>query len=280
MIKDEGEKQERALDALYARMWESLVAIVDGPPDEEKLDRGNGSGTLVRSAAGNVVVLTAAHVLNEPPDGYTVVGKNLDAVHNPFVGTWKHPDGEDKCDVAIALLAPNIAAGCMRHAISLDSLAAPGFEPGPTDWVFLCGFPQARRLQQEDPVNKIKYQHYVSVPYATNVEGKDSRGRYKTSWDRGVVSNDAPAGVIKAFGIKPGEPFNQGRPHGISGGPLWCAVKMKTSEIWSAVHAAKLIAVNEAWDTGTIEYCPSTDMWRQWLIETLNMIDEKSAAKQ
>jgi hypothetical protein len=275
MVRDEGERQERALDALYARMSESLVAIVDGPPNEDKFDKPNGSGTLVVSPTGNVVVLTAAHVLDNPPDGHTVVGKNLEPVHNPFVGTWKHPDGERSCDVAVALLAPNIADGCRKHAISLDSLAPAGFEPGATDWVFLCGFPGSRRLQQEDRVNKIKHQHYVSVAYATSVEGKDSRGRYKTSWDKGIASDDAPANVPKAFGIRPGETFDQGLPHGVSGGPLWCAVKMKTSEIWSAVHAAKLIAINESWDKGTIEFCPSTDMWRAWLIDTLRKIDEK-----
>ncbi|HKO46865.1 MAG TPA: hypothetical protein VJV79_04040 [Polyangiaceae bacterium] len=276
-VTDESARTEAAWRAIYDFTQRCLVFIVDGPINEDKFASPNGSGTLFLTPGGNTVVLTAAHVLNDPPGGYSLGGmaNNVRAVHNPFTKSWKHPSGQDGVDVAVALLTDEAAQVFAKGAISVDAVAAPNVELEPTDPTVICGYLEKLRTQKLDHANKIKYQGFVALSYNTRVVGFDEkRGRYKMAWDEGIADHD-PEGMFKVFGFEKGTTFKQPIPSGVSGGPLWRLTGVKLDRVWSASSAATIIGVCESWDTEAIEFCPSVRVWADWFRETIVAVDSR-----
>jgi hypothetical protein len=277
-VTDDEERQRQGWKAIHERLRRSLVFIIDGPPGEDKAGRYHGSGTVVRSPGGVVIIVTAAHVFTDPPDGYTLGGYELEPVGDPFMTVIKHP-ASDEVDFAIAVLKPEIAERCGRDAISLDEIAPSDFalEIPQKEPIVLCGFPLDRRVQQVDHEKRIKFQGYVPWAYATSVLRIDRRGRYEVAWTEGIAEDDE-YGLLEVYGFKVGEVFKQGHPQGISGGPLWLVRGVKKSAVWVAERAALLIGINESWDKEATEYCPSTRMWGDWVRTTIAALDAEYAS--
>jgi hypothetical protein len=276
VVVNEEVRQRQGWLAVHERLRRSLVFIIDGPPGQDKSARGHGSGTLVRTPGGAILVLTAAHVLDEPPDGYTLGGYELEAVGDPFTRVIKHPTAPHDIDVALAVVRPEIAELCGRDAISLDEVALSDFaiELPQKEPVVLCGFPFDRRVQHIDHDKRVAFQGYVPWAYTTSVLRIDGRGRYELAWAEGVAKEDEN-GLLKVYGFKVGEVFKQGHPQGLSGGPLWLVRGVKKTELWVPERAALLIGVDESWDRVATAYCQSTRMWGDWLRETVAELDTR-----
>jgi hypothetical protein len=272
-VTDDSARQEHGWRAIHARLEQSLVFIVDGPLGEDKYERDHGSGTLIRTPGGNVVVLTAAHVVDQiPTDGCTLGGYGIDPVAAPFEALWTHPNRD--VDAGLALVRPDLANRCRALAMPLESIGDSAFELAQpqSDPTTVCGYPKARRVQRLDHRNKVKFQGYVSVAYTTSVTGLDEKGRYRVAWSEAVADKDHD-GLLDAYGLKVGEVFDQCHPGGISGGPLWVIRGLKKGELWSAERAALLIGVCESWDKQDVEFCPSSRLWADWLRERIAAID-------
>lgn len=271
MIRDNSERQKQAWSAVLEYIQASLVAIVDGPPNEPKFKRHSGSGTLVRTPANKIIVLSADHVLKDVGAGFSLGAEGIKTIGDPFAAIWKHPDAT--VDVAVALLQPRAAEACGQQAINWQSIAAAG-----DDWVegepaIVCGFPVDYRVERVDEVRKVVTQSYVPVAYTTLVHGTDNAGRYKLAWGDAFARDDDRNPLLPVFDIKPGELFQQKRPTGVSGGPLWRLRPLDTREIWSASRAADIIGICESWDEESIAFCPSTRVWGPWFREVIAQID-------
>ena len=154
---DEAARQSQSWSAIRAQMQRSLVFIIDGPSNEQKRGRPNGSGTLLRSPGGKdrgphcgpCFERSAAGIL----PGRLHPTRRRDG--QPFALTFKHPKGDEQVDVAVALLTPQAAASFGAGAISIESVAATSVELGERDSTVICGFsgavPNAEvRSRQED----------------------------------------------------------------------------------------------------------------------------------
>jgi hypothetical protein len=252
----------------YAR--QALAFLVDGPIDARTSTAAAGSGTVLKTADGHVVVLTAKHVIEEMPEGGICVGSTgIDGIADAVARRWMHPTE----DVAVALLSSDAQERFVSSALPADVVPASSdtqfLEENP---MLICGFPSAYRKTLVDRAADRACVEFFSTSYLTVVDPLlDERGRYRVTWKEAVLSEHdrvEPA-------VKPGEIFVIRHPRGISGGPLWRFRRPEKTALWAPAKMANLVGIASTYLDG-IEFCPSVAVWGDWFRETLSSIDAAS----
>ena len=258
-----------AFEALHDFAREAVVFLVDGAIGPNSHLASVGSGTLIKTAGGRIVVLTAAHNFDDlPDDGVSMGGEGSNAVSHALGAPWRHPS----IDVALAVVQPEAAKVFGHAALAPEVVAAT------TDTAFelqnpmlLCGYPgDYRRLHVDRPAGRAHLE-FACVSYVTTVQPElDEHGRYHARWKEGVLTEHDP--LFPA--VKPGEEFVVVRPHGISGGPLWRFRSAGKGQVWAPAKIGQIVGV--ACDyirVDAVECCPSVAVWGDWFRETLAAID-------
>ncbi|HEX2870836.1 MAG TPA: hypothetical protein VHP33_06255 [Polyangiaceae bacterium] len=273
---------EAASDALNDFAGGALVFLLEGEINAESALAPNGSGTVLRTPGGHVVVLSARHVFeDDPPAQFALGGRAVqhgvpDAIGEQF---W-HPS----VDVAVARLKPTAAALFAHAALPCDLVAGTNEEDPEGDTAMICGFLARYRRTAVDHSNRRVDHDFASVTYSTDVNGKDERGRYRVAWGEGELSGTIPASASDAarqLGIKVGQLFDLAHPGGISGGPLWRFRKeWRKSEVWEPSKAGRLIGIASSYlpPPDSIEFCPSVATWGDWFRDTIAKIDAGPAS--
>jgi hypothetical protein len=274
-VRADSERRESGQRAMHRYFSRSLVFIGYGPPLGRGGPRENGSGTLIATPGGKIVVLSAKHILEDmPPDGFSLGGQVLvsGGVHEPFVRHWSCPDRKFEIDVALALLT-DAAAESFRDAAVPLSMVARSDEDASCDSAYLCGFPFDYRVYEVDHQAKFVSQNVSVFTYLTKVEGLDEKLRYRVTWTEGIPHSVTEN--MSALGVEEGKTFKHKRPSGISGGPLWKFDRVPPDQIWSPSVASRLIGVASAWDQDSVSLCPSSLLWGDWFYDTVGEIDSR-----
>jgi hypothetical protein len=266
--------QRQAFDALHEYAREGVVFLLDGPVGPDAPRAAVGSGVLFR-AGRQVVVLTAAHVLdNVPAGGMSIGGRTPDGVSDAIVQVWRHPS----VDVALALLSDDAARLFGQLALSPDVVAAA------TDTAFarenamvLCGYPAAYRETRVDHNRRSARVEFACVSYLTTVDLRlDAQQRYRAAWNEGVLTEHDP--VVPE--VKPGEVFQIAHPGGISGGPLWRFRNVDKGALWAPAKMGAIVGIACSYlrDEG-VEFCPSVASWGDWFRTTIAAIVASAAVR-
>lgn len=267
--------EREAYDAMHQFAQKALVYLVESPLAASLDNAPNSSGTLVCTPGGRVVVLTARHVLTDkvPGVGVTVGGSgDSNGVPNALGREWLHPDPE--IDVALVELAPAAAARLGARAFAAN-IVAPSDDAnvGADQATVINGYPFAYRRKAVDHRAKIVAVVFTSISYLTIVAPeRDRQGRYRVTWGRALLAE--PDELIQP-GVRPGDQFHVGEPHGISGGPLWRFMKVPKTEVWELSKMARIIGVASTFirEDG-LETCPSVVVWGDWFRATIAAIDK------
>jgi hypothetical protein len=266
-------REEHGLDALHSFVTSALVFIVDGLPTSNKHGVGHGSGTLLRTPGGLPIVLTAAHVLQEPPtDGFCVGGlppktTQHTAVADAIGHRWFHPTA----DVAIALLSDEAAAAFGHHAPPTTVVAAEDdHEIDEKSQTILCGYPTAYKFNDIDHARRLVLQNYSWISYLTIVNGMDEQGRYEVCWDTGIViDKEGRHPLVEATT----EAVPMKHPGGISGGALWRFRSAAKGEVWVPIKLGKLVGVQSSWDKDHTAFAESVRTWGAWFRTVVSELD-------
>jgi hypothetical protein len=246
------------------RIRQAIVCILDGPTGVDVSQRENASGTLFRTPLGKIVVLTAAHVVEErPKDGLSIVvpGRSL---QNSIGQHWRHPDGD--VDVALAHVTPETAAIVGHRAHAADVVAsADDWRVDQTDSAVLCGFPGSYRSVSVDVGGRADHS-FVCMAYDTVVEANlDPAGRYQLWWNSAIGVEETGVSQLR-------------HPGGVSGGALWRVRHLADNEVWVPDVVAKIVGVADAFlARKELEFAPSVLRWADWFRQQLAAIDADAA---
>lgn len=261
--------QANAFDALHDYARDAVVFLVDGRIGPASHHAAAGSGTLIGTAGGRTVVLSAAHNFDGvPDDGMSVGGKTSGGVSDALETVWRHPT----VDVALATLRPEAAKVFGGFALPPEQVSATSdtafTEANP---MLLCGYPAAYRRTLVNYAAGTALVEFACISYLTIVEpALDGQGRYRATWKEAVLTEADP--VVPA--VKPGEEFVIAHPRGISGGPLWRFRKPASGELWAPAKMGQIVAVACSYiSEDSIECCPSVAAWGDWFRETIASID-------
>lgn len=260
--------EREAFEGVHQFAQRGLVFLVDGPIGPSMHRAANGSGTLLRTPLGRIVVLTARHVLEDDrPSEFAIAGRSQPEGLDDAVGReWWHPD----VDVAVALLKQHAASVLGTHAVSSDVVAETGDATiGGHQAALICGFPASYRDSEVDHHARRVEVNFPSVSYLTLADGIDAKGRHRVQWGEGVVGDRDRPGLR---GVAPGELFNLAHPGGMSGGPLWRFTKVPKGEVWDPSKMARIIGVASSY-LAPHEFAPSVATWGDWFRETIAEID-------
>lgn len=267
--------QKNASEAIHKFAQRGLAFVVDGATNVDLYKTPNGSGAILKTPGGAVVLLTAMHVLEDDPpaNGFSIGGPPIPgvAVQDAVLRHWSYAD----CDVAVALLTETAATRFSDIAFPSSSVAiSSDWEIGETDSTVIAGYPTLYRGRQVDDSRKLVEQFYVGVTYLTIVEpGLDKKGRYRVQWDEGVMLD--PEGNFKFLGLKDGELQDLTHPGGISGGPLWTfRAKTPKTELWSPEKRGRIVGVASRFLEG-VEFAPSVKGWGDWFLDVIKEIDKQ-----
>lgn len=273
MLAAAEEMQEQAEEALHRFVGSAMVFVIEGPPDERKLERANGSGTLLRTPAGRVILLTAAHVLQDESgktcaDIFSLGGIALPngAVADSLTQRWVH----SSADVAVARVS---AAEAFGSAPVPTSLVATPSESG-IEGKFgfrLGGFPAGYR--RESIAGSYLLHGMMPLTYATTLDGLDERGRFKVRWEDSIVVGNEDS---RHLGLVAGKEIELVHPRGISGGPLWRFAPGAKGELWAPGKIAKLIGVACSY-LEPISFVESTTAWGEWFTDVVAQVDAAPA---
>jgi hypothetical protein len=263
--------QTSAFNALCAYARNPVVFLMDGPIGPDSTSAAIGSGTLVESAGGSTVVLTAKHNFDPMPEGGISVGGNrAGGISNAVRTVLRHPN--DDVDVALAILSPEASAAFSSLAVPANCVSLKDdvqFED--ENPMILCGYPSGyRRTLVDESAGKATVE-FASVSYLARVKPSlDDKGRYQVTWKEAIMTeHDAVWPPIPR-----GEEFTMVHPVGISGGPLWRFRKLDPAAVWAPAKMGTIVGIASGYrkDLG-IEYCPSVSVWGEWFLQELAEID-------
>lgn len=258
----------QAFDAVQEYVARPLVFLAEGAIGPGMRTTPNGTGTLLRTPGGRVLVLTARHVLEDDrPEQWAIGGKISHGIDDALGAEWLHPNLD--LDVGLALLKPHAAAALESYALAHSAVAEDGAFRSEDHQAILCGFPGAYRSAEIDQRAGRATVHFQSLTYGTTVDGLDAKSRYKVRWQEWYSHDDAAADLLKA---KSGEPVRLEHPRGISGGPLWRFDYAREGELWDPSRVGRIIGIASTF-LEPHEFVPSVEAWGAWFRETLAKID-------
>jgi hypothetical protein len=270
-IATQEQLSDHVMQAAFAWIARTLVYFSPGPPSGRPTSVS--SGTPFRTPAGRVVLLTAAHCVEDIDDNPHSLGYfgREGAIADALQEVVKAPGNVD-----VALVTVSLAAQIELLAFALDTSLVPlDADVAANQWCVIGGFPWD--VLQEQPGNGVRYMRFGSVTHGTSFEGRDPRGRLRVSWDEADVRAVDP-GIGERFGVTDGQRFKLPRPHGISGGALWRFTGETPQDVvWSPARRAALIGVPSAFlPESRIELAEPADAWGAWFHEQVALVDARS----
>ena len=252
------EREEQGHRAINDFVAQSCVFILPGggPPPAPEI----GSGTILTTPNGRMVVLTAKHVaLDARTRKYSLGYYKCLNVISDFVAAVIVNPGD--VDVALLLVKQQLTASLGFIAAKTSNIPRAAFEIRPGDVLVVNGFPyQAsyfRDKEAEQGFNVLTYWCHDGAP------ARDSHGRYRIPW-RDFPGSEAD---VDLGSLSPG---------GMSGGPLWSFRRPPSNAVWSPGLIGSIVGVQSAWDTGDTLFIEPIDRWGGWFHEAIQQIDEHS----
>jgi hypothetical protein len=246
-----------AQDAVSTYARSTLVLLTE--KGEHGRPLGHGSGTLIRSARG-CVILTCAHVVEGTPK-LSVLHPTGRAIDDAIERIWFHPD---RIDVAVAHLRdPSRLAS---FAITPARIAkADVFPIKKTDPLLVVGFPTQLMIDSPNHATKIMHRHLSDIAYLTTLVGAD-KNALSIHWDEAQVGEEVAA-PHQLAGLAQGTTFSLKKPSGISGGGVWL-FDAEYSGLWAPERIATFVAVPHEFKSKRQLALPAT-LWRDWLVEVI-----------
>ncbi|MDQ3031723.1 MAG: serine protease [Myxococcota bacterium] len=254
MDADDDRGQREARSAIQERVGRATLYLLGG--GRQKLPRGVGSATLLETASGRLVGLTARHVFegDRPLQGGIRIGWfQGDDTSDSFDLEYDVPPDPSR-DVAVFPIPSALDSTLRPLAIPAASVVRWSRPPS-DDTVMVSGYPDALTHREMETPTRAAF-GYVGICYfASAGDLRREPQRLRLSWTLmelfdGPGRHDLPL------------------PDGMSGGGLWHydnATHIAPSAIWTPWNALRLVGVQTSWseERHALFFDPS-DLWHGW----------------
>jgi hypothetical protein len=278
VVTDEASLKKSGIAAI--QNYASRFSVAIRPTPSSTANEWVGSGTVVRTPGGKLVVLSAKHVLEEIAkiDGHVAVGFGPTGISIPSDGVCMATTllfGPEGVDVGLFVLNPT-AATYLADSISVNDIGSSsdtGIEEG--DAFVAVGYPWQLVHDQADYAAHVNWHFFSKIIYTVKVRGLDRRGRYEMNWNNGIAPQEASHLLpnLAAQLVSNGGPHVPPDPPGVSGGALW-RFRGPPRLIWTASAYGKLVGVLCSWiRDDRIQIAESASAWGDWLRAAIKELD-------
>jgi hypothetical protein len=249
--------EKEAQNAIDNFLAQSCVFILPGmgPPPAMEV----GSGTILKTGHGHLVILTAKHVGRRASTEEYRLGylKCVDAVSDFVAAVVPHP--MDDVDVALLVVKEGIATTLGNIAAPPQNVPMAGFEILPGDALVLNGYPAQASYYLKERAEQGFYALTYWCHYGPPLT--DSHSRYQIPWRNFGDPQPAEANLETI------------PPRGMSGGPLWRFRKPSGTTLWSPGRIGRIVGVQSAWDQRETVLIEPIAKWSNWFHQSLKEID-------
>jgi len=266
------ERNKHAQRAIYARALAASVFLVE---PNESLDLS--SGTLVQTPGRNIVVLTAAHCLEDYAQYPDRVLLGFSGEGEPTAGLVRECHTHPDVDVGVVVLQA-YPDPIRERAWTLAALDDEAPDPTRHD-LLVVGFPSAGTVIHGKWLGLGSYQYWTSGQERVVLEN----GRWSIRWKEGEgVDHSVSARAPELFRNEQlskldrlqGRVFDLPHPRGMSGGGCWSVAAGPTSReaVWHPGRNLHLAAVQTSYKEPHIILEPKA-RWNSWLAEVFRDLD-------
>lgn len=250
------DKEQNAQNAINQYVQKSCAFIL--PHSEHQFSHWVGSGLIIQTNGSNIVILTAKHIAENAHRekyslGYFICSNPL----SDFVaGIILFPHD---IDVALLVVKDSLAGSIKDLSINPYALSVDGKDIMERDSIILIGYP----WQMSDRDHEGNEQGFTSITYWCVPENisLDGQDRYRLEWEDATIWRGKQI-------------FDLPSPGGMSDGPLWRFRKPVETLLWSASSIGKIIGIQSAWDKKGTLFIEPIRKWRDWLNDSLDVVDQ------